>query len=141
MSKTNLPAVQAGEHLNEDTASTNPDVGVPIGDKDPEVDELQPFALEELVVGHQSRGGSGEAAMRRSNSPRMRIEFGRLQVTDNDLETWGHGKVIALDDASDAPICVYIDEVLLARGELVSQNKMIGVRITELIENDVWKAA
>jgi flagellar motor switch/type III secretory pathway protein FliN len=141
MSKTNLPAVQAGEHLNEDTASTDPDAGVPIGDEDPEVDELRPFALEELVVGHQSREGSGDAAMWRSNSPRLRIEFGRLQVVDNDLETWGHGKVIALDDASDAPICVYIDEMLLARGELVSQNKMIGVRITELIENDVWKAA
>ena len=107
MSKTNLPAVQAGEPLNEDTASTDPDAGVPIGDEDQEVDELRPFALEELVVGHQSREGSGDAAMWRSNNSRLRIEFGRLQVVDNDLETWRRER--------DEKLVRLVTSILLAR--------------------------
>ena len=142
MSKTILPEVQANQQqLNEDTDTTDSVGGVPYVDEDSEVDEPRPFALEELVVGQHSRELGGDAAVWCSNSSRLRIEFSRLQVADKDLDTWCHGKVIALDDASDAPICVYVDETLLARGELVSQNKTIGVRITELIEDDVQKAA
>ena len=142
MSETILPEVRANpQQSNEDTGTTDPVGCVRMVDEDSEIDAPRPFALEELVVGQQSRKLGGDAAVWCSSRSRLRIEFGRLQVADKDLDTWCHDKVIALDDASNSPICVYLGETLLARGELVSQNKTIGVRITELIEQDVQKAA
>ena len=142
MSKTNVPEAQTNQQqINKDTDTTDPIGDVLIVDEDSDVDVPRPFALEELVVGQHSGELGGDAAVWCSNSSRLRIEFSRLQVADKDLDTWCRGKVIALDDASDASICVYVDETLLARGELVSENRMLGIRITELIENDVQKAA
>ena len=142
MSEPNLPEVQANQpQRNEDTDPVDPRGEVLIADEAAQVDEPRRFTLQEFVAGHPSREARGDSAAWCSSNSRLRIEFSRLRVADKDLDTWCQGKVIALDDESDAPICIYVDETLLARGELVSQNETIGVRITELFENGAREAA
>lgn len=142
MSKTNLSEVQADQQQLEDDTDHTDSIGeVLMVDADAEHDELRPFALAELTVGNQSPEPGGDSVVWSSSGSRLRIEFSRLQVADRDLAAWCDGKVIALDDASDAPICLYVDGMLFGRGELVSQNNTIGVRITELFQSNAQEAA
>ncbi len=138
MSEANLPEVRADEPLF--SAEENPPEAEARAE-DPGDDELQPFALEEFCAEQESDDSGGEPTVWCANRARLRFEFSRFHVSAQDLDTWCQGKLISLDDSHDAPVCVYLDDTLLARGVLVSQQETIGVRITELVAQDVPEAA
>jgi flagellar motor switch protein FliN/FliY len=62
----------------------------------------------------------------------VRIRIGSASMTVGELTRLGAGSVIALDRRVDEPVEVLIGDRVVARGELVSIDDEMGVRITEI---------
>ncbi len=66
-------------------------------------------------------------------SLRVTVELGRTQMTLRQVLDLQHGSVIELDRLAGDPVDIYVNERLIARGEVVVVDDKFGVRITELI--------
>lgn len=60
------------------------------------------------------------------------VSLGTAEMTVAELFALKEGSVVALQQASDAPIDIVLDGRLIGRGELVVVGDNFGVRITEI---------
>ena len=65
-------------------------------------------------------------------SHRLTVVLGQLEMKLDDLNRLASGQVLELDRTVDSPVDVYIDDRLVARGELVAVGENYGVRIIQL---------
>ena len=63
-------------------------------------------------------------------------EFGTTRVPLKSILEYDTGTIIQLDKKSNDPINIYVDNVLIAKGEIVAVNKNFGVKITEIVESN-----
>lgn len=63
----------------------------------------------------------------------VKIELGRAQMYIEDVLQLGIGSVIELDKLAGDPVDVYINERLVARGEVLVLNENLCVRINEIV--------
>lgn len=61
------------------------------------------------------------------------VELGRTQMSIKHVLELQKGSVVELDRVAGEPVDVFINEHLMARGEVVVVDDKFGVRITELI--------
>ncbi len=61
------------------------------------------------------------------------VELGRTQMPIKHVLELQKGSVVELDRVAGEPVDVYVNEHLMARGEVVVVDDKFGVRITELI--------
>jgi flagellar motor switch protein FliN/FliY len=61
------------------------------------------------------------------------VELGRTKMLVNDLLKLGQGSVVELTKMADAPMDVYVNRKLFARGEVVVVNEKFGIRLTDII--------
>jgi flagellar motor switch protein FliN/FliY len=61
------------------------------------------------------------------------VELGRVKILVNDLLQLGQGSVIELDKEVSAPVEIYINKKLIARGEVVVMEERFGIRVTDII--------
>ena len=61
------------------------------------------------------------------------VRFGSRQMPLAEILETGPGTVIELDKASDAPVELFVNNKLLAKGDVVALDGYYGVRITEVI--------
>jgi flagellar motor switch protein FliN len=66
-------------------------------------------------------------------SLQVAVELGRTRMTVRQLLDLQNGSVIELDRMAGDVVDVYINDRLLARGEVVVVDDKFGVRVTELI--------
>ncbi len=66
----------------------------------------------------------------------LKAEFGTTRVALKSVLEYDNGTIVPLDKKSSDPINIYIDNVLIAKGEIVAVNKNFGVKITEIIESN-----
>jgi flagellar motor switch protein FliN/FliY len=52
-----------------------------------------------------------------------------------DLLQLSVGSVVKLDKVADAPVDIYVNQKLVARGEVVVVEERFGIKITEIIES------
>jgi flagellar motor switch protein FliN/FliY len=64
---------------------------------------------------------------------RVSVELGRTKMLVNDLLQLGQGSVIELQKLAGEPMEVYVNDKLIARGEVVVVNEKFGVRLTDII--------
>jgi flagellar motor switch protein FliM len=64
-------------------------------------------------------------------------ELGRTKKQIKDILTFGEGTIVELDKLAGEPVDLFANNVLIARGEVVVIDENFGVRITELIANDI----
>jgi flagellar motor switch protein FliN/FliY len=67
------------------------------------------------------------------------IELGRTRMRIEDVLALGDGAVIELDRLAGDPVDVYVNDSLVARGEVVVLNDKFAIRVTEVatpIRND-----
>jgi flagellar motor switch protein FliN/FliY len=69
----------------------------------------------------------------------VKIELGRAQMYIEDVLRLGVGSVIELDKLAGDPVDVYINDRLVARGEVLVLNENLCVRINEIV-NSVQEA-
>jgi flagellar motor switch protein FliN len=63
----------------------------------------------------------------------LSVELGRNRMLISELLQLGQGSVIELSKLAGEPMDVYINQRLIARGEVVVINEKFGVRLTDII--------
>jgi flagellar motor switch protein FliN len=66
---------------------------------------------------------------------KVTVELGRTQMMLRQVLELQHGSVVELDRLAGDAVDIFINERLLARGEVVVVDDKFGVKITELISN------
>jgi flagellar motor switch protein FliN len=64
---------------------------------------------------------------------KLTVELGSCQVPMRDVLQMGVGSVVQLDKVADTPVDIFVNDRLVARGEVVVVEDRFGVKITELI--------
>jgi flagellar motor switch protein FliN/FliY len=67
-------------------------------------------------------------------------ELGRCTMRISDVLKLGKGAIVALDRAAGAPIDLYVNQRLVARGEVVAVDDRYGVRVTEVMSRKIPRA-
>jgi len=66
-------------------------------------------------------------------SLKVTVELGRTRMTFNQVLELQNGSVVELDRLAGDPVDVFVNDRIIARGEVVVVDDKFGVRITELI--------
>jgi len=64
---------------------------------------------------------------------RVRIELGRRQMFVEDILRLAEGSVVELDKLAGGPVDILVNDVLVARGEVLVLNDYFCVRVTEIL--------
>ncbi|QDS86020.1 Flagellar motor switch protein FliN [Rosistilla ulvae] len=91
-----------------------------------------PFPLDEL----QSEPGTDDLVSLNILSDvdlDLRIELGRTHMRLEDVLQLRSGSVVALDRLAGDPVDVFVNDRLVARGEVLVLNESFCVRVTELV--------
>jgi len=63
------------------------------------------------------------------------IELGRTRMLVEDVLRLSSGSVVELDKLAGDPVDVYVNDCLIARGEVLVLNDNFCIRISEIVEN------
>jgi flagellar motor switch protein FliN/FliY len=63
----------------------------------------------------------------------FRVELGRTRMLIKDLLQLGQGSVIELDKIAGEPMEIFVNDKLIARGEVVVVNEKFGIRVTDIL--------
>ena len=63
----------------------------------------------------------------------LSVELGKTKMIVNDLLQLGHGSIVELNKLAGEPLEVFINNKLVARGEVVVVNEKFGIRLTDII--------
>mgnify|MGYP001051207766 CR=1 FL=1 len=63
----------------------------------------------------------------------LTVELGRKQMTIKHLLELSPGSVVAFDQSVTDPMDIRVNGVLVGRGEVVSANGKLGLRLTEVV--------
>lgn len=70
----------------------------------------------------------------------LRVELGRTYMNVDEVRRLRHGSVVSLDSLADEPVAIYVNNRLVARGELLVMNGTFCVRVLELVGATLAKA-
>lgn len=63
----------------------------------------------------------------------LSVELGKTKMLVNDLLQLGQGSIVGLNKLAGEPLEIYINQKLIARGEVVVVNEKFGVRLTDIV--------
>ena len=63
---------------------------------------------------------------------KLTVELGNCEMTMKDLLLLGIGAVVQLDKLANDPIDVFVNQKLVARGEIVIVEDNLGIKITDV---------
>ena len=63
----------------------------------------------------------------------LTLEVGRARISVRDLLALAPGSVVELDRKAGEPLDMFVNGVLVARGEVVVVNERFGLRLTEVV--------
>lgn len=63
----------------------------------------------------------------------LSVELGRTRMTLKEVLQLGQGSVVELDGLAGEPMDIYINNYLIAQGEVVVVDEQYGIRITDII--------
>ena len=95
----------------------------------------QPFRLEELV----GEGGPPDKVsidLLRDVNLDMKIELGRTHMQLDEVLALRRGSVVTLDKLAGDPVDIYVNDRLVARGEVLVLNDNFCVRVAHLVSSD-----
>jgi flagellar motor switch protein FliN/FliY len=72
---------------------------------------------------------------------RLSVELGSANLPVRDVLALREGAVVELDRMNGEPADIYVNERLIARGELDVKDDRVAVRITELLSGNARKEA
>jgi flagellar motor switch protein FliN/FliY len=104
--------------------------------------EATPFAMPDF----KGATGAGAAAAEGLDlladvSLNVKIELGRTKMLVEDVLKLGQGSVVELDKLAGDPVDVYVNDRLVARGEVLVLNDNFCVRVNEIISATANKPA
>jgi flagellar motor switch protein FliN/FliY len=63
----------------------------------------------------------------------LTLEVGRARISVRELLSLAPGSVVELDRKAGEPLDLYVNGILVARGEVVIVNERFGLRLTEVV--------
>ncbi|GGB74352.1 flagellar motor switch protein FliN [Blastomonas aquatica] len=66
----------------------------------------------------------------------MQAVLGRARMTISELVQMRPGRVVELDRKVGEPVDIYVNDRLIARGEVVLIDKVLGVTLTEIVREE-----
>ncbi len=100
------------------------------------VPPTEPFDLPDLKEAAHPKADPKRLSMLNDVRLRVKIELGRTQMLVEDVLKLGEGGVVELDKLAGDPVDVWVNERLIARGEVLVLNDNFCVRISEVFSND-----
>jgi flagellar motor switch protein FliN/FliY len=94
------------------------------------------YALPELVMPAGLDIDPKRVSMLNDVNLRVKIELGRTRMLVEDVLALGEGSVVELDKLAGDPVDVYVNDRLVARGEVLVLNDNFCVRVSEVLSND-----
>jgi len=88
------------------------------------------------AVSPQTPGASANIDLLRDVQLNVKIELGRSRMYIEDILKLGEGSVVELDKLAGDPVDVFVNNRLVARGEVLVLNDNFCVRIGEIIAQD-----
>ena len=73
-------------------------------------------------------------------SMRVTVELGRTRMQLAQILELQHGSVVELDRLAGDPVDIFVNDCMVARGEVVIVDDKFGVRITEMVSSKNAKA-
>lgn len=64
---------------------------------------------------------------------KLTVELGSCQISMRDLLQLNVGSVVQLDKSANASVDLYINQKLVARGEVVVVEENFGIKVTEIM--------
>jgi flagellar motor switch protein FliN/FliY len=61
------------------------------------------------------------------------VELGACQMPMREVLALQPGSIVQLDKPADAPVDLYVNDKLVARGEVVVVDERYGIKVTEII--------
>jgi flagellar motor switch protein FliN len=97
----------------------------------------EPVVVRPMQFGPLRSGGMGEEPgatldMLMDVSMRVTVELGRTNMSIRKVLGLTRGSVLELDKLAGEPVDVYVNDTLIAIGEVVVVGEKFGVRVTEL---------
>ena len=127
-----VPEVAVPEEV---TGEAGPGAG---GDSNPQA-PVDPVAavdgVAEAAEALKTEFLGGDGALDRLNDVQLdvRVELGRSRMLVDDVLRLGSGSVVELDRPSGDPVDIFVNNGLVARGEVVVLDEKFCVRITEIL--------
>ncbi|MCX7674622.1 MAG: flagellar motor switch protein FliN [Bdellovibrionaceae bacterium] len=99
-------------------------------------------AAKDLTESHEKKKAAGEIPEEHIDPNlkmildiplRVTAELGRTKMTVKELINLGQGSVIELKKVAGEPLDIYVNDKLIARGEVVVVNEKFGIRLTDVI--------
>ena len=63
----------------------------------------------------------------------LSVEIGRTRLTIAQILKLSQGSVVELDVLAGEPLNVYVNQILIAQGEVVTVNDRFGIRLTDIL--------
>ena len=125
------PEVESAEGVASSPSDASPEP-TPAGPVDP-VAAMDGVA--EAAEALKSEFFGGDSALDRLNDVQLdvRVELGRSRMLVDDVLRLGSGSVVELDRPSGDPVDIFVNNGLVARGEVVVLDERFCVRITEIL--------
>ena len=132
--QSNLPSDLASTEVDaaQGFTKSSPADPAPAGPVDP-VAAMDGVA--EAAEALKSEFFGGDSALDRLNDVQLdvRVELGRSRMLVDDVLRLGSGSVVELDRPSGDPVDIFVNNGLVARGEVVVLDERFCVRITEIL--------
>ena len=62
-------------------------------------------------------------------------ELGKTKLPLKDIIEYDTGSIITLDKTSNEPVNIYVDDILIAKGQIIAIDDTYGIKIVEIVEN------
>jgi flagellar motor switch protein FliN/FliY len=101
----------------------------------------QTFDIPELTPPGKPAGSAQGIELLRDVELNVKIELGRSRMLVEDVLRLGEGSVVELDKLAGDPVDVFVNNRLVARGEVLVLNDNFCVRINEIVarnDEDGW---
>lgn len=98
--------------------------------------DSESFQLPEYSIPANLNVDARRVTMLNDVNLRVKIELGRTQMLVEDVLRLGEGSVVELDKVAGDPVDVYVNDRLVARGEVLVLNDNFCVRISEVLSHD-----
>lgn len=96
----------------------------------------KPFELPELSAPKEPDVDAKRVTMLNDVNLRVKIELGRTRMLVEDVLKLDNGSVVELDKLAGDPVDVYVNDRLVARGEVLVLNDSFCVRVSEVLSHD-----
>lgn len=93
------------------------DTGIPVGKNEESMVQASPKNIDLLL----------------DVSMRVTVELGRTRMPLSQILELQHGSVVELDRLAGDPVDIFVNDCMIARGEVVIVDDKFGVRITEMV--------